>query len=163
MTYRCNPIRDLGANMLTEESSVIAFDDLLPDYHSHGGVKCASLATMGIAGLPVPPGFAVTTAAFNSAKNASGTMSEIIRTIGHSEGAEAAAQCRKIVDTWELLPEHEERIRRAYAQLCEMCGLGDVPVAVRSSATAEDSPDASFAGEHDAYLWACGSERSLAR
>jgi pyruvate,water dikinase len=50
-----------------------------------------------------------------------------------------------------------------YADLCARCGVEDVPVAVRSSATAEDSPDASFAGEHDTYLWVCGVEEVLDR
>ena len=43
-------------------------------------------------------------------------------------------------------------------ELCARCGDGDVPVAVRSSATCEDQPDASFAGEHDTYLWVRGGD-----
>jgi pyruvate,water dikinase len=46
-------------------------------------------------------------------------------------------------------------IRDAYTRLCGRCGA-DAPVAVRSSATCEDQPDASFAGEHDTYLWVRG-------
>ena len=57
-------------------------------------------------------------------------------------------------------------IRGAYARLCacggEQCGDGDLPVAVRSSATCEDQPDASFAGEHDTYLWVRGGDSVVA-
>ena len=47
--------------------------------------------------------------------------------------------------------------------LCRRCGTADVPVAVRSSAVGEDAPDASFAGEHDTYLWVRGAAEVLAR
>src|SRR5260370_20883657 len=49
-------------------------------------------------------------------------------------------------------------IRGAYAEMCARCGDTDLAVAVRSSATCEDSPDASFAGEHDTYLWVRGGD-----
>ncbi len=42
---------------------------------------------------------------------------------------------------------------------CEKCGIESVPVAVRSSATAEDLPTASFAGQQDTYLWVEGTEQ----
>jgi pyruvate,water dikinase len=53
-------------------------------------------------------------------------------------------------------------VRAAYAELCDRCGRDDLPVAVRSSATSEDLPDASFAGEHDTYLWVRGPGDVLA-
>jgi pyruvate,water dikinase len=49
-------------------------------------------------------------------------------------------------------------IRDGYRQLCAQTGIDDVAVAVRSSATAEDQPDASFAGQQDTYLWIRGSD-----
>jgi len=49
----------------------------------------------------------------------------------------------------------------AYAVLGEECGDPEVPVAVRSSATSEDLPDASFAGEHETYLWVTGGQNVL--
>lgn len=55
-------------------------------------------------------------------------------------------------------PEVEVSLRQAYAELCRRSSTDDVPVAVRSSATSEDSPDASFAGEHDTYLWVRGAD-----
>jgi len=57
------------------------------------------------------------------------------------------------------IPEGIElQIRGAYLELSARAGTKEVPVAVRSSATSEDSPDASFAGEHDTYLWVRGAE-----
>ena len=61
-----------------------------------------------------------------------------------------------MVTSWRLPDEHESLLDESYAELCTLAGVPDVPVAVRSSATSEDSPDASFAGEHDTYLWVCG-------
>jgi len=58
----------------------------------------------------------------------------------------------------EMVPEVEVDLRNAYRELCQVSGTQDIPVAVRSSATSEDSPDASFAGEHDTYLWIRGEE-----
>ena len=56
-----------------------------------------------------------------------------------------------------------EAIGEAYARLGEQCGDGTLPVAVRSSATCEDQPDASFAGEHDTYLWVRGADAVAAQ
>jgi pyruvate,water dikinase len=52
----------------------------------------------------------------------------------------------------------EAAIRAGYDELCRRCGTDDVAVAVRSSATAEDQPDASFAGQQDTYLWVRGGD-----
>jgi pyruvate, water dikinase len=57
---------------------------------------------------------------------------------------------------WPIPAGIETEIRDAYAELATLTGLDRVAVAVRSSATCEDAPDASFAGEHDSYLWVRG-------
>jgi pyruvate, water dikinase len=154
---------------MIERHTAIPFEQLGADHSAIVGGKSASLGTMSQAGLPVPPGFAVTTGVFVDAKEASGTMRQIHELIddvdvNSSVALSAAAErTRELVRGW-LLPEvHESRIRRLYADLCAQCGMDDVPVAVRSSATAEDSPDASFAGEHDTYLWICGADAVLDR
>jgi pyruvate, water dikinase len=152
---------------MTDRLTAIPFDRLTPGHHALVGGKSASLATMSQAGLPVPPGFAVTTAVFADAKRASGLVPRIHELFDYVDGTGSASlssvaeQVRELVRGW-LLPEvHESRIRRMYADLCAECGVVDVPVAVRSSATVEDSPDASFAGEHDTYLWVCGVDAVL--
>jgi pyruvate,water dikinase len=146
---------------------MIPFGSLAAEFHPQVGGKCASLGVMSQAGLPVPPGFAVTTKVFADARGASGLMPRIagllagLDTADQVALADAASQARAIVRGWKLLDEHADRLRDMYADLCALSGVADVPVAVRSSATAEDSPDASFAGEHDTYLWVCGIEDVL--
>jgi len=147
--------------------SVITFDSLAEEFKPVVGGKCASLGTMSQAGLPVPPGFAVTTAVYADAKAASGTRAEILDLIAGidlDDGAQlsdVAAKTRAIVAAWPMPADAEVQIREQYAALCAHCEVEDIPVAVRSSATSEDSPDASFAGEHDTYLWVRGADAVL--
>ncbi len=156
---------------MSECPTAIPFGSLAAEHHPHVGGKCGSLGTMSQAGLPVPPGFAVTTQVFVDAKDVSGSREQITEIV---DGAldrlpvitqdaleTVAAQAREVVLTWEIPEEHVTVIRQMYADLCELSGVDDVPVAVRSSSTAEDSPDASFAGEHDTYLWVCGIDDVL--
>jgi pyruvate,water dikinase len=109
----------------------------------------------------------VTTQVFVDAKHASGVLPRIhdlIDGVDRDDSASlssVAEEVRELVRAWPLPEVHESRIRRMYADLCAECGVDDVPVAVRSSATVEDSPDASFAGEHDTYLWVCGADQIL--
>ena len=70
----------------------------------------------------------------------------------------AASQCRELVLDAGPSADAEATIRAGYSQLCEQTGIDDVAVAVRSSATAEDQPDASFAGQQDTYLWIRGAD-----
>lgn len=152
---------------MTGGLTVIPFDELRPEQHALVGGKCASLGVMTQVGLPVPPGFAVTTRVYTDAKHASGLVpriNELIDGVDVTDSASltgVAEQVREIVRGWPLPERHESRIRRMYADLCAHCGVEDMPVAVRSSATAEDSPDASFAGEYDTYLWVCGADAVL--
>jgi pyruvate, water dikinase len=147
---------------MSECPSVVPFGSLATEFHPQVGGKCASLGVMSQAGLPVPPGFAITTRAFAEAGRASGLMPRINELLAGTDITDsaalkdAAAQAREMVTSWRLLDEHQDLLNDMYAELCELSGVSDVPVAVRSSATAEDSPDASFAGEHDTYLWVCG-------
>ncbi len=147
---------------MSDYPSVVPFGRLATEFHSKVGGKCASLGVMLQAGLPVPPGFAITTRAFAEAGLASGLMpriNELLATTDITDSAAltaAASQARAMVTSWQLLDEHQSLLNESYADLCELVGVPDVPVAVRSSATSEDSPDASFAGEHDTYLWVCG-------
>lgn len=152
---------------MPERLTVIPFERLVAEQHSLVGGKCASLATMSQAGLPVPPGFAVTTEVFVDAGTDSGMMPRILELIAGVDTDDQAAlssvarEAREMVCGWELRDEHESRLRQMYADLCAVTGVQDVPVAVRSSATGEDSPEASFAGEHDTYLWVRGIDDVL--
>lgn len=114
--------------------------------------------------LPVPSGFAVTTHAFTDSLHATNTRATLNLTLTGLDTADIAAlqstsdACRKAVMTAGASGLAADAIRSAYAQLCEQRGVLDLPVAVRSSATAEDQPDASFAGQQDTYLWIRGAD-----
>jgi len=152
---------------MPEPLTALRFDTIRPEQHPIVGGKCASLATMSQAGLPVPPGFAVTTRVFADARQGSGLMPRITDLVTGVDGSDhaalknAASEARALVLGWPMREDHENRLRQMYADLCSISGVENVPVAVRSSATVEDSPDASFAGEHDTYLWVCGIDDVL--
>ncbi|MCO5059445.1 MAG: phosphoenolpyruvate synthase [Rhizobiaceae bacterium] len=126
--------------------------------HARVGGKCASLGEMTRAGVAVPPGFAVTTDAYLAMLDQTRLREEIMAQIArvdfdNVDSLERAAQAIQIRFRSHHLPEAvEAAIRSGYAEIGE-----GTPVAVRSSATAEDLPDASFAGQQDTYLWVCGA------
>jgi pyruvate,water dikinase len=129
--------------------------------HGRMGGKCASLARMIAAGVNVPDGFAVTTEAYATHLDAGGLherIDRLLRTIDSDNVDDAenkSAAIRKAIISTAMPAEIEAEIRRAYQA---MAGSNDLPVAVRSSATAEDMPDASFAGQQDTYLWVVGED-----
>ena len=69
-----------------------------------------------------------------------------------------SCRARALIGSLDLAGNLADAIREAYGELCGRCGDGALPVAIRSSATLEDQPDASFAGEHDTYLWVRGGD-----
>jgi len=113
----------------------------------------------------VPPGFIVTSEAFRYFQQSVGLAERIrevlnayIRSGEPEEYEKASAEIRRMVEEAPLPPELERAIVEAYMRLGEEVGIKDVAVAVRSSATAEDIPEASFAGQQDTYLNVRGSE-----
>jgi pyruvate, water dikinase len=128
------------------------------DFARVGG-KCASLGEMTQAGVAVPPGFAVTTDAYQAMLDQHELRAEIERHLAgvdpyDLDQVDRAAQAIRIrLRSHKLPPGVEQSIRTAYAAMGS-----DMPVAVRSSATAEDLPDASFAGQQDTYLWVKGAD-----
>ena len=144
------------------------FKDATPDDYVLLGGKGASLASMTRANLPVPIGFCVTTHAYEAFLRDSGhgeTIFQKVASIPFEKVAELdaiSAQIRQLIITSELPDEVTESITQSYRALCERCNANDdLPVAVRSSATAEDLPDASFAGQQDTYLWVVGEDAVL--
>jgi pyruvate,water dikinase len=117
------------------------------------GGKGASLARLAAAGLPVPAGFHVTTAAYRRFVAERGLQDQILAAVARAAGQPAALEsaARQIAELFarHTLPDDiADAICQAYAGL----GGGDLPVAVRSSATAEDLPELSFAGQQESYL-----------
>ncbi len=120
------------------------------------GAKAAGLGEMLALGLRVPPGFVVTQRAYESFVAMSG-LGDHIREIA-ALGADvhtrhdAAEKLRAHIEATPLPKEIAGEIVAAYEELAGICGTGSLQVAVRSSATAEDLPGASFAGQQDTYL-----------
>lgn len=146
---------------MTTSLFTFAFDSAEKPEHDRLGGKCTSLAIMTSAGAPVPPGFAVTTDAFNAVMNQTTLRSHILTILEGldmddvAEVDKRAAHIRELILTQSVPDDVREATAAAYTTLMGLCG-GEVPVAVRSSATAEDLPDASFAGQQDTYLWITG-------
>ena len=128
------------------------------------GGKNASLGEMMRAGIRVPPGFAVTTRAYEEFLlrcRIKREIQEILRDVkpDDMESVERAGEMiHEIIQSSPLPDDIAEAIAEAYGRLGEELNLPDPPVAVRSSATAEDLPDASFAGQQETYLWVRGEE-----
>jgi phosphoenolpyruvate synthase/pyruvate phosphate dikinase len=125
------------------------------------GGKAANLGELTRAGLPVPPGFCVTTAAYELVADGD-DLRRILDDLAETPPedterlAELAVEARAALLAAPVPPDIIEAIREAYR------ALGDsAPVAVRSSATAEDLPGASFAGQQDTYLNVVGEEALL--
>ena len=123
------------------------------------GGKNASLGEMISVGIRVPPGFAVTTDSYLSFLTEAGIKDKMFSFLSEVNPEDvtsldkASAEVQKLFNE-ALMPSQVERaIREGYASLCDKCGVERLPVAVRSSATAEDLPTASFAGQQDTYLW----------
>jgi len=104
------------------------------------GGKGASLARMASLGLPVPPGFVVPADALAAAV---GDRAQELASLS----ADDAERAQRIVQETDMGTELRQEVTAAYRELGE-----DVPVAVRSSACAEDSQEASFAGQQETYL-----------
>jgi pyruvate, water dikinase len=115
-------------------------------------------------GVSVPGGYATTADAFQQFIAQSGLAQRIqdrLATLDVDNVAEltnAGAEIRQWVIDTPLIPEFDKAVREAYAQLCEKAGSTDIAVAVRSSATAEDLPDASFAGQQETFLNVSGAD-----
>lgn len=125
------------------------------------GEMISSLAGLGVS---VPTGYATTADAFRLFLSQSGLDKKIHDLLEDLDIenvdtlAKAGADIRRWVLETPLLPELEQAIRQGYRDLC---GDNDAQVAVRSSATAEDLPDASFAGQQETFLNIKGEDNVL--
>jgi pyruvate, water dikinase len=148
-------------------SFVCWLDGYDPAQRARLGGKNASLGEMLAAGLPVPPGFAVTVDAYHTVRGHAEVRQAVTGLLGEVDLADPAAleelsaAIRRRIEQVPLDDAVAADVASAYTELCERCQLDAVPVAVRSSATSEDLPDASFAGEHDTYLWVRGADEVL--
>ncbi|HEY3343751.1 MAG TPA: PEP/pyruvate-binding domain-containing protein [Anaerolineaceae bacterium] len=146
--------------ILDETSDILSFESERATLPLVGG-KGANLARMACAGYPVPPGFLVTTAAYQAFLEANALLDQIAAALpdplpidpGELEGV--SAHIRALFSAGGIPAALAQGITTAYTQ------LGQPPVAVRSSATAEDLPEMSFAGQQDTYLNVVGADALL--
>ncbi len=154
----------------------VAFDSGADPSTARVGGKCAGLLTMTACGVPVPPGFAVTTDAFGAVLDGGGLRAEIgsvLAGLDLSDTADIdrrAAEVRRLVTERPVPPLVTTAVTAAYQLLGDAGAVGDardtgdagdagdVPVAIRSSAEREDLLTVSFAGQHDTYLGVRGAD-----
>lgn len=149
-----------GGKKSPSEQLVIHFEDLRKEDIPLVGGKNANLGEMTQAGVPVPPGFAITAYAYKKfitetgiAKKIYGTIEKTVTDINNPQQyEEASKKVRKIIESTPMSQEIKKAVEKAYKELGKKAALSQVFVAVRSSATAEDLPDASFAGQQETYL-----------
>lgn len=129
------------------------------------GGKGAALGSLARIGIAVPPGFVVTAGgflAFMDQLDRSGALRAELSALPAADLpaiSRAADRVRKAIVACPFIPEAGAAIRAAYQALGD--GPAGVDVAVRSSATVEDSTEASFAGLQDTYLGVCGADSVL--
>jgi pyruvate,water dikinase len=152
-----------------DDQHVVWFEELRRTDVPRVGGKNASLgemvANLGARGIKVPPGFAVTADAYRHFIEANGLtnmLSSVLAELadGKIPLAEAGQTIRRAILRGEWPDDTTQAIRRGYAELNRRAGSTEMDVAVRSSATAEDLPDASFAGQQETFLNVRG-ERAL--
>ncbi|MFA9461527.1 phosphoenolpyruvate synthase [Thiohalorhabdus methylotrophus] len=153
---------------MEEPPYIIWFQDLSMDMVSQVGGKNASLGeitrNLAEAGVRVPGGFAVTAKSYRALIDGAELrepLRELFRDLDISNRADlafAGERARGWILNAEMPAELEREIRDAYERMCSDRGKPEMAVAVRSSATAEDLPDASFAGQQETYLHVHGAD-----
>jgi pyruvate,water dikinase len=144
----------------TTKSDVLWFETLRNTDVPIVGGKNASLGEMINAGMPVPPGFAVTAYAYEKFINQTGIAKKIYEIINETvtdpndpkQYDAASKKIRKLIEKTPMPSKIASSIKAAYKELNKRSDLKATFVAVRSSATAEDLPDASFAGQQETFL-----------
>ena len=139
--------------------TVLWLDDVRKEDIDAVGGKGASLGELKATNLPVPPGFVVGAESYRSFIEETGIDTELFDAVDvdpedSAALADAESRARDLILSTEMPAELREEITTAYADLDD----GGAFVAVRSSATAEDLPDASFAGQQETFLNITGED-----
>jgi pyruvate, water dikinase len=152
---------------MAEQEHISWFAQIGLEDRPHVGGKGGSLGELQRAGITVPPGFVVRTRAFEhfiQALERDAPVRAPVESL-HSEDLAAITACSRALRARieeAPLPENVlADVAEAHATLC--AADAQSPVAVRSSATTEDSADASFAGLQDTYLWVKGAADTLTK
>ena len=146
---------------------VVKFEDLNKSDIGIAGGKGANLGELTQAGIPVPPGFVVTAETYEKFMEDAGINDKVMDIldkidINDTKALQAASEEIKSIINEAPIPEDMILfITEAYNQLCQRVGEDDTDVAIRSSATAEDLPEASFAGQQDTFLHVSGNDEVI--
>ncbi len=146
---------------------ILPFEEAGKGFISVVGGKNANLGEMIGAGLRIPPGFSVTTNGYLTFLKKNGIGIEITAALASLDPDDVEAlertadRIRSLITQAPVPDDVQDAIRDGYERLGQKCATQRPPVAVRSSATAEDLPTASFAGQQDTYLWIEGADRLL--
>ncbi len=154
-----------------EARNILWFDQVCNDDVAFVGGKNASLGEMyqrlTPLGLRIPNGFVITARAYREFVNKTGLTAMIRETLDGLDTKDIkdlqirGKKIRSAFDKVEFPDNIVAEIRSAYRDLSNACHMDEADTAVRSSATAEDLPGASFAGEHETYLNVVGEENVL--
>lgn len=152
-----------------KEKFILWFEELNKNDIPLVGGKNANLGEMLNAQIPVPPGFAITAYAYNYfitktaiAEKIYEIIKETVKDVNNpAEYQEASRKIRELIESTKMPKEIEKEIQNAYKTLGQKTKQTNTFVAVRSSATAEDLPDASFAGQQETYLNVRGAKELL--
>ena len=146
---------------------VVKFEDLNKSDIGIAGGKGANLGELTQAGIPVPPGFVVTAQAYEKFMDEAGINDQVMGIlekidINDTKALQAAAEeIKKIIIEAPIPEDLVIFIREYYNELCQRVDEDDTDVAIRSSATAEDLPEASFAGQQDTFLHVSGDDEVI--
>ncbi len=129
------------------------------------GGKSAGLGELLAGGIPVPGGFGISSAAYQSFLDAAGLAESIDRALAGLDADDLAAvqavsaELTVAIEAAQLPDALRGELCERYAEVASASGDSDPPVAVRSSALGEDSAEATFAGQQETYLWVRGPEQ----
>ncbi|RLK62744.1 phosphoenolpyruvate synthase [Atopobacter sp. AH10] len=149
---------------MSQYAYIKRFDEIGKEDIPEVGGKGANLGELTAMGLPVPPGFCVTSRGYQRFVDYAKLDDVVAKILSHCDVDDAKAlailseEIRQRFQKSPVAPDLEEEIRSAYQRFAERIHVQDPEVAVRSSATAEDLPDASFAGQQDTYLHIKGAD-----
>jgi pyruvate,water dikinase len=154
-------------SLMDKTKYIIPFEQCDLTMVNRVGGKCAGLGELLKARIPVPPGFAVTTDAYDEFIEENSLQDRIFRRLEDlnesmiEEIEKASTEIRDWIEAGTVSEKIEDFIAEEYRLLSRRARCPALPVAVRSSATAEDLPGASFAGQQDTYLWIRGVDDLL--
>ncbi len=163
--------KDYGRNMTNHHNTFVRWlHEVANEDVAEVGGKNASLGEMiqhlEPLGINIPTGFATTSSAYRTFITHNKLQNPIKQSLQRYHNKtisveEASRQIRELIQQGTYPPEIAKSIREGYKQLCERYNTQNVDVAVRSSATAEDLPSASFAGLQETYLNVQGTDELL--